>query len=114
MTETFKDHLAQLASAGVFDEDKGLKLKPVQTSYTIDIGQDAYDALTAAEFDRGLKPHLEERLELIAGVENVEYDGSFGPTVFFSILTDCDQPATHDLIRAAIVDQLRRARDLTE
>ncbi|AXQ68973.1 hypothetical protein HOU00_gp152 [Caulobacter phage CcrPW] len=119
--QTFKDRVrAAVQESRRIDALKGLTLKPVQTSYTVDLGQEAYDALAKAERlavarltepKHGLKPTLTERLELIAGVENVEYDGAFGPSVFLSITADCDRAKTKEHVIGVIQDQIKRAHD---
>ena len=114
--QTFKDRArAAVLESRRIDKFNNLTLKPVQTSYTVDLGQEAYDAIMRAERlvkpNARMQPSLTDRLELIAGVENVEYDGGFGPSVFLSITTDCDRAKTKEHVIGVIQDQIKRANE---
>lgn len=93
----------------------GLTLKRIQSSYTIEIAQADYDILVAAEDAKApgtpMRPSLLARLELEPGIENVEYDGHFGPSIYLSITAEQDSQTMHGVIATLINHQIERAKE---
>ena len=80
---------------------RSLKLERTGSSYAVEVPRSKAMAIF------GLQPSLLNRLDMIDGVTDVNYDGHLGPYVYLTIDTPLDTPKTH----AAVVRTIQSALD---
>lgn len=94
-----------------------LMLGRIATSYGVDISDADMISLEKAERRGVLFPwneHLCKQLLAINGISDVEYNGHFGASVYFSLDAEEDTPATHETIISLIRTHLDRCRTALE
>ena len=76
------------------------------TSYRIDITMPEMLAILDAEsynkHTTPITPTLDERLADLRGVKSIEYNGHYGPAIFFTIDADCDTTVVRSFIISTI------------
>ena len=102
---------------GGLDEDDGpglpaLSVVKTSTSYRVEVPVELF-RLAILSLD-GTDNDLYRDLEAL-GVQNIDWNGHFGPNVFFSALDEDDTPELHAKVRRAIKRTIRKAlRDTQE
>jgi len=73
-------------------------IQKTHTLYTITVE----DMITILDYDKKNNPGLFETLDNIEGVDNTDYDGSFGPNIYLSVEYQDDNEETWNLIKETI------------
>lgn len=94
-----------------------LKFEITRRSYSVEISDDDFDALSDTESYatdyvalRDGNKTLSEKLDGLPGVFDTEYDGHYGSNVFFTIDADDDKPKLHARIERTILSHLKWCR----
>lgn len=90
-----------------------LKLERVKTVFRLIMTNESMLKVLARDNEEGASPEgktLYCRLNELSYIQDIEYDGHFGPTVYYTFYVDEDQPMYHNEV-AAIVRRYIERRD---
>jgi hypothetical protein len=79
-----------------------LKLERTRTEYAVEVSIDAFLAVSKWEDWTNRELTLLDKLDKLPGVDNIEYNGHFGPCFYFRLDVDHDTPAMHARIARTI------------
>lgn len=86
----------------------------LSTRYSIELPVEDARVLFTVE-DRGFDPKLVsllDRMTKLTGVFDIEYNGHFGPGIFYTVDDDEDTPSLHKKIDGIIKKQVVRCRKI--
>lgn len=94
-----------------------LKFEITRRSYSVEISDDDFDALSDTESYatdhvalRDGNKTLSEKLDGLPGVSGTDYNGHYGSNVFFTIDAEDDKPKLHKRIERTILTHLKWCR----
>jgi len=83
-----------------------MKLRTCKTAYAIDMSEDEAKKLFFDERGR-----LYARLEEIEEIQSINYDGHFGPSVYYDVEITIDLPSVHDDVIEVIEQTLKEINE---
>lgn len=79
-----------------------MRIDVVALSYSLMVSISEFCTITHRDIENGFEDNLGDRLEKIDGVECVEYDGHFGPHIFFRVDAHEDQDQAQEAVLEAV------------
>ena len=79
-----------------------LTLERTRTEYAVAVGVETFRVMTNSPKERDGNAELYDQLNKIPGVSNIEYNGHFGPAIYFRLDFDEDKPKRRRQILATI------------
>jgi len=76
--------------------------EPTDTKYSVEIGIQATLRCLEKDKELGHTNTLSDRIDKVMGVYDGNYDGHFGPYIFYTVEKEYDTPATHAAIHKLI------------
>lgn len=83
---------------------------PQRISYTVEIEVDDMLAILKVEEVNWTLMHLYEKLDKLQGVSDIDYNGHFGPHIFYTVTAASDEAKLHAAVKTMIADHISTCR----